>query len=97
MLGGQGAPSATFKINAKTVISTRGDSKDPAAYKKEMQDFLSKLAYADPDSPHVYLAPDPYEHVALRLSDLKAGTVVAITPSIADPKTAATIFVAAQL
>jgi len=97
VLGGQAAPSATFKIDAKTVIYARGASKDAAAYKKEMNDFLAKLVYADPDSPGVYLAPEPYERIALRLTGLKTGDLVAVTPLPADQKTAAAIFVAAQL
>ena len=97
VLGGQAAPTATFQIDAKTVLYKRGASKDPAVYKKEMNDFLAKLAYADPDSPNIYRAPDPYEHAALQLSDLKTDTLVAITPSADNLETAATIFVAAQL
>ena len=94
MLGGDKAPAATFAIDAKTVIYERGTSKDSATYKREMDDFLAKLAYADPNSATVYLAPEPYERVALRLSDVTTGVLVAITPNTADPKTAATIFVA---
>ncbi|MEK7601049.1 MAG: hypothetical protein AAB480_00765 [Patescibacteria group bacterium] len=97
VLGAQAAPSTTFQTDAKTVIYARGASKEPALYKKEMQDFLAKLAYADPDSPNIYRAPEPYEHAALRFADLKTGALVTVTPTTADPETAATIFVAAQL
>ena len=97
VLGGETAPSATFQTNAKTLLYKRGASKDAAVYKKEMDDFLAKLAYAAPDASVVYLAPEPYERVALRLSDLKTDTLVAITPSADNLETAATIFVAAQL
>jgi len=97
VLGGQAAPTATFTIDSKTVLYKRGAPKDPDAYKEEMQEFLAKLAYADPDSPDVYLAPEPYERIALRLGDLKPGDLVAVTPLTADQTTAATIFVAAQL
>ena len=97
VLGGQVAPTATFQVDQSTVIYKRGAPKDPDVYQEQMQEFLAKLAYADPNSPNIYLAPEPYARIALQLTGLKTGDLVAVTPLPADQKTAAAIFVAAQL
>lgn len=75
----RGGAAVAFLVDSKTEIYKAGEQKEQASYDEELRIFKEKLEYAN-DITKVYFAPDPYNHVPLKLADLAAGTKVIVTP-----------------
>lgn len=76
----------TIQIDSETEIYKRGTSKDANAYQKEMDAFLAKIENAG-DAGVVYIAPDRFEHIAVKTSELAAGTSVIVQFRATEDKT----------
>lgn len=87
-----GGAAQTLAVTSQTEIYAKGAQKGSAEFQKEMAEFQQKMQYADTND--IYVAPDPYEHTPLSLSDLHTGELVIVAS--ADGKTADTIFVQGQ-
>jgi len=80
--GLHGAPATTtmtVAINSSTEIYKEGAPKPDAAYQQEMAAFLNSVQYNTTPGA-VYLAPDPNQHIASKLSDISVGTFVLVFP-----------------
>jgi hypothetical protein len=93
---GQGTTPTVVAVNAKTEIFRQGPKKDAQTFKKETEEFQAKMAYARQGV--VYAAPDEYEHIEMKLSDIHIGDAVVVTPAspAASKPTAASVQVFPQ-
>lgn len=90
-----GTSSAVVQINSDTEIFKRGALKDQAAFQQEENAFQQKVEHANVPGT-IYLSPDPYTHIPLKLSDIVPGSLLYIIPTenpqkLTDSITAASI------
>jgi hypothetical protein len=58
-----------------------GEQKDPAVFKKEMDEFRQSKMYVRSDTDQVFIAPDMYVREPISLADIEVGSPVMIIPT----------------
>jgi hypothetical protein len=58
-----------------------GEQKDPAVFKKEMDEFNQSKMYVRSGTDQVFIAPDMYVRESISLADIEVGSPVMIIPT----------------